>query len=68
MKQNEALGDLRFIGWLLLIFGVVGLIGTIIYWMREDAVGSVLKLLFSLTILYFGYTILYSVKTLSRKK
>ena len=67
MKENDILSNLRFIGWVLLVFGVLAMIGTIIYWGSEDVLGSVLNLLFGLIILYFGYIILSSVKTLSKK-
>ncbi len=59
-----AIGNLKFTGWLIFGFGILILIGTLIYWKNDKLIEAVLKLLFSVVMIYLGYNILTSVKKL----
>jgi CHASE3 domain sensor protein len=63
MEKREALLNLKIIGWLLITFGLLGLVGTIVFWQTRDIVDDIMKVLFSISMLFFGFLILFSRKT-----
>jgi len=65
MDKKTAIDNLKFTGWLIFGFGIVSLIGTVIYWKNDELIIAILKLSFSIVMAYLGYYwILASVKTL----
>lgn len=66
MNKKDALQNLKIVGWLLIILGVIAISGTIISWNFEKNIFEfILNIGFGVGLIYFGCLILFSRKTLS---
>ena len=66
MKKIEAIGNLQISGRLLVAIGIIGLIGTSVFWNSEEDIISLFKIVFSVGFIYFGYLILSSTRALAK--
>lgn len=66
MKKKEALNNLKFTGKFFIIFGMVFILGTIIFWkFKENLLGFILDIGFGSAMCFFGWLILSSRKALA---
>jgi hypothetical protein len=65
MQSNTAIQNISYIGLTILFFGLIGLIGVIVYWNDRELTESILKLLFASILSYFGFKLIHSLRGVS---
>jgi hypothetical protein len=64
MDSKEARQNIKTIGSILLVIGILGVIGSLIYWDNVNLYESILKILSGIACLYFGYLTIISINNL----
>ncbi len=64
VKSKTAISNLRIVGYLFTLIGILGIIGSMIFWGDFPMIVSMLKILGAIAFLYFGFLILSSIAAL----
>ena len=66
MNKKEALQDLKLVGWLFIVVGIISFSATIIFWKQVETITElIIDSLFRIGLIYAGWLILSSRKVLA---